>query len=83
MSKKKARLAPLSVTLRELFLKSGNLCAYPGCGKLMMNADGVFIGMVCHIEGAEEGGERFNCFWQLGLAHFGGLIWPTPWDVKV
>jgi peptidoglycan/xylan/chitin deacetylase (PgdA/CDA1 family) len=23
------------------------------------------------------------CFWQLGLAHFGGLIWPTPWDVKV
>jgi len=26
----------------------------------MMNADGVFIGQVCHIEGAEEGGERFN-----------------------
>jgi hypothetical protein len=24
-----------------------------------------------------------GCFWQLGLAHFGGLIWPTPWDVKV
>jgi subfamily B ATP-binding cassette protein MsbA len=23
------------------------------------------------------------CFWQLGLAHFGGLIWPTSWDVKV
>jgi len=23
------------------------------------------------------------CFWQLGLAHFGGLIWPTPWEVKV
>ena len=23
------------------------------------------------------------CFWQLGLAHFGGLIWPTPRDVKV
>jgi len=28
-------------------------------------------------------GEGFDCFWQLGLAHFGGLIWPTPWDVKV
>ncbi len=22
------------------------------------------------------------CFWQLGLAHFGSLIWPTPWDVE-
>jgi len=26
----------------------------------MMNADGVFIGQICHIEAAEEGGERFN-----------------------
>ena len=46
--------------LRELFLKSGNLCAFPGCEKLMMNAGGVFIGQVCHIEAAEEGGERFR-----------------------
>jgi hypothetical protein len=22
------------------------------------------------------------CFWQLGLAHFGSLIWPTPWNVE-
>jgi hypothetical protein len=27
--------------------------------------------------------EEDICFWQLALAHFGGLIWPTPWDVKV
>ena len=26
----------------------------------MMNLDGVFIGQICHIEAAEEGGERFN-----------------------
>ena len=25
---------------------------------------------------------RGCCFWQLGLAHFGSLIWPTPWDVE-
>lgn len=25
-----------------------------------MDADGVFVGQVCHIEAAEEGGERFN-----------------------
>lgn len=60
MSEKPKRLAPKTETLRELFLKSGNLCAYPGCGALMMNVDGVFIGQLCHIEAAEEGGERFN-----------------------
>jgi hypothetical protein len=26
----------------------------------MMNAEGVFIGQLCHIEAAEKGGERFN-----------------------
>src|SRR5579859_4942500 len=57
---KARRLAPSSDTLRELFLKSGNLCAFPGCGRLMMNVEGVFIGQVCHIEAAEEAGERFN-----------------------
>lgn len=54
------RLQPKGETLRELFLKSGNLCAFPGCGALMMDADGTFIGQVCHIEAAEDKGERFN-----------------------
>ncbi|NVJ25095.1 hypothetical protein HUW62_28105 [Myxococcus sp. AM011] len=39
---------------------SGNMCAFPSCGHLMMNAEGVFIGEVCHIEAAESGGERHN-----------------------
>lgn len=60
MTEKAKRLAPTSQTLRELFLRSGNLCAFPDCGHLMMNENGVFIGQLCHIEGAEEGGERFN-----------------------
>jgi hypothetical protein len=54
------RLQPTEDTLRELFLKSGNLCAFPDCDNIMMNARGVFIGQVCHIEAADEGGERFN-----------------------
>ncbi len=54
------RLAPKTKTLRELYLKSGNQCAFPECHNLMVNDDGTFIGQVCHIEGAEEGGERFN-----------------------
>lgn len=54
------RLNPKSEVLRELYLKSGNLCAYPGCNSLLLNKDGVFIGQICHIEAAEEGGPRFN-----------------------
>jgi hypothetical protein len=57
---KAKRKKPTPETLRELFLKSGNQCAFPGCSHLMMNKEGVFIGQVCHIEAAEEGGERFN-----------------------
>ena len=60
MPEKAKRLAPTGETLRELFLKSGNICAFPNCNNLMMNSDGVFIAQLCHIEAAEEGGERFN-----------------------
>lgn len=59
-AEKTKRLNPLPETLRELFLKSGNCCSYPDCQRLMMSEDGVFIGQICHIEAAEEGGERFN-----------------------
>lgn len=54
------RLQPTPDTLRELFLKSGNMCAFPNCSALMMNAAGAFIGQVCHIEAAACGGARFN-----------------------
>jgi hypothetical protein len=60
VAEKAKRLTPKGDTLRQLFLKSGNLCAFPGCGSLMMNAAGDFIGQLCHIEAAERGGERFN-----------------------
>lgn len=54
------RLAPTRETLRELYLKSGNRCAFPGCRKALFNKKGVFVGQICHIEAAESGGERFN-----------------------
>jgi hypothetical protein len=57
---KPKRLRPKLETLRELFLKSGNLCAFPTCPRLMMNEKGQFIGQLCHVEAAEPGGERFN-----------------------
>ena len=60
MNEKVKRLAPTKEVLRELFLKSGNQCAFPGCSNVMMDEQGNFIGQICHIEAAEEGGERFN-----------------------
>jgi hypothetical protein len=54
------RLTPTKATIRKLFALSGNLCAYPDCMHLLIDADGEFIGQVAHIEGAEPDGERFN-----------------------
>lgn len=54
------RLSIKSATLRELYLKSGNQCAFPGCSRSMVDENGNFVGQICHIEAAQEGGERFN-----------------------
>jgi len=54
------RLEPKMKVLRELYLKSGNQCAFPGCVRVIIDSDGNFVGQVCHIEAAEKGGERFN-----------------------
>lgn len=60
MSETVKRLEPTKETLRELFLKSGNECAYPGCTHKIISSSGVFLAQICHIEAANEGGERFN-----------------------
>jgi hypothetical protein len=54
------RLQPTGEVLRELFLKSGNLCAFPDCSRPIMSQAGLMVGQICHIEAADEGGERFN-----------------------
>lgn len=54
------RLAPRTETIRALFARSGNRCAYPGCTAHLVNERNKFIGQICHIEAAELGGERFN-----------------------
>jgi len=55
------RLPPTPTTIKRLFSLSGNRCALPGCttSALVLN-DGTIVAEICHIEGAEPGGERFN-----------------------
>lgn len=55
-----ARLTPSTETIRALFARSGNRCAFPGCAAQLVNERNKFIGQICHIEAAEQGGERFN-----------------------
>jgi hypothetical protein len=54
------RLTPTAETVRRLFLLSGNQCAYPGCQHPIILYDGQYVGELCHICAAEEGGERFD-----------------------
>jgi hypothetical protein len=54
------RKSPTIDTVRALFAKSGNKCAFPGCVCALLNDKNKFIGEICHIESAESGGERFN-----------------------
>ena len=57
-----ARLAPKLEVLRTLFALSGNQCAFPGCNHSLISNKGTFITEICHIEAANEGGERYNGF---------------------
>jgi hypothetical protein len=54
------RLNPTADTKRTLFLLSMNQCAFPSCLHNIINENNQFIGEICHIEAANEGGERFN-----------------------
>ncbi|MBE0508693.1 MAG: hypothetical protein IBX50_18575 [Marinospirillum sp.] len=55
-----ARLSPKTETVRALFARSGNQCAFPGCTQPLINDRNQFIGQICHIEAALPGGERYN-----------------------
>jgi len=54
------RLNPTADTKRALFLLSMNQCAFPECKHNIIDINNQFIGEICHIEAANEGGERFN-----------------------
>jgi hypothetical protein len=47
-------------TIKRLFGRSGNQCAFPGCNKIMTNDKNAKDSNICHIEAANEGGERYN-----------------------
>lgn len=49
------RLTPKPEVLRELFLKCGNVCAFPGCLHPIVDSNGIYVAQLCHIEAAAVG----------------------------
>ena len=47
-------------TLRFLYAKSGNRCAFPGCNAPIFEDNGLLTGECCHIEAVSKGGARYN-----------------------
>lgn len=47
-------------TLKRLFGLSGNICAFPSCNTRLVNEKNALDSNICHIEAANEGGERYN-----------------------
>jgi len=54
------RLHPVANVRRRLFALSGNRCAFPGCPHPVINQAGQLVAQMCHIEAANQDGERFN-----------------------
>lgn len=55
-----SRKSPNIQTIRALFAKSGNRCAFPGCHHPLISDSNNFISQICHIEAAEPKGQRYN-----------------------
>lgn len=47
-------------TIKRLYGRSGNQCAFPGCNKIMTNSKNAKDSNICHIKAANVGGERYD-----------------------
>ena len=60
MAKSKAREIT-QLTRQRLYAMSGNQCAFPDCSQTFFNVDDeTNVSNICHIEAAEQGGQRYN-----------------------
>lgn len=55
-----ARLPTKTVVLRELYLFSGNRCAFPDCSEALLDGDGTLNSQVAHIRGVAKTSARFD-----------------------
>lgn len=51
---------PTLSTIKRLFAKSGNHCAFPNCPLPIVEEQGTTTGTVCHIKARSKGGPRYD-----------------------
>jgi hypothetical protein len=51
---------PSLTTLKRLFARSNNRCAFPECALPIVEDSGVVTGIVCHIKARSKGGPRYD-----------------------
>ena len=51
---------PTSATVRGLYARSGNRCAYPECFAPLVEDNDIITGEVCHIKARRAGGPRYD-----------------------
>ncbi len=51
---------PSLSTIKRLFARSNNHCAYPGCSFPIVEESGTVTGIVCHIKARSRGGPRYD-----------------------
>jgi len=54
------RKQPTITTIKALFAKSGNKCAFPGCNAPLVDDKDIFVGHVCHINAVRKKDARHN-----------------------
>jgi hypothetical protein len=52
--------APSITTLKRLFAKSNNRCAFPECPLPIVEDSGTVTGVICHIKARSDGGPRYD-----------------------
>lgn len=57
---KSLRLRISETTIKRLFAKSNNKCAFPGCWIPMVDDSDIVRGEICHIQGARPKSKRYN-----------------------
>ena len=65
---------PSNPTIKRLFARSGNRCAFPRCTATLIDGDTV-VGKICHIKGAKPGSARYDASQSAAERHgFDNLI---------
>jgi hypothetical protein len=65
---------PSNPTIKRLFARSGNRCAFPRCAATLIDS-GTVVGKICHIKGAKPGSARYDASQSAAERHgFDNLI---------